>query len=124
MPVTDPTLVAWVAAKGIPAFPGAMTPTEALSGWMAGAAGSSSFPHRSPDRRSSASSTGPFPEIPVIPTGGVTVDTAANLIIAGAVAVGIGKLAHRRTGDQPGIAERGRRVMRVIKAARDSGRIG
>ena len=122
MPVTDPTVVAWVAAKGIPAFPGAMTPTEALSGWAAGAAAIKLFPASVTGPTFIRELHGPFPEIPVIPTGGVTVDTAASLIVAGAVAVGIGSWL-TGDGDPAGIAERGRRVMRVIQAARQSGRV-
>ena len=38
MPITDPALVASAAVRGIAAFPGAMTPTEAHTGWAAGAA--------------------------------------------------------------------------------------
>ncbi|HSS36081.1 MAG TPA: 2-dehydro-3-deoxyphosphogluconate aldolase, partial [Patescibacteria group bacterium] len=64
---------------------------------------------------------GPFPEIPVIPTGGVTVDTAAALIMAGAVAVGIGSWL-TGDGDPAGIAGRGRRIASVIRAARETGR--
>ena len=38
MPHLDAELVAWAAGRGIPAFPGAMTPTEILAAWRAGAA--------------------------------------------------------------------------------------
>ena len=64
---------------------------------------------------------GPFPYIPVVPTGGVTVDTAAALITAGAVAVGLGSWLIG-DGDPAGVAERGRRVAAVIRAARETGR--
>ncbi len=123
MPVTDPTLVAWAAAKGIPTFPGAMTPTEARAGWLAGAAGIKLFPASVTGPTFIRELHGPFPEIPVVPTGGVTVDTAGSLIIAGAVAVGIGGWLIG-DGDPGGIAGRGRRVMGVIRTARESGRSG
>lgn len=121
MPMTDPALVAWAAAQGVPVFPGAMTPTEALAGWAAGAAAIMLFP---------ASVTGPafirelhgqFPEIPIVATGGVTIDTAPGLIVAGAVAVGLGAWL-TGDGDPAGIAQRGRRMVAVIRAVRESGR--
>jgi 2-dehydro-3-deoxyphosphogluconate aldolase / (4S)-4-hydroxy-2-oxoglutarate aldolase len=122
MPVTDPTLVAWAAARGIPAFPGAMTPSEALAGWRAGAAGIKLFPASVTGPEFIREFHGPFPDIPVVPTGGVTVDTVASLITAGAVAVGIGSWLIG-DHDPAGIAQRGRRVVAVIRAARESGRV-
>lgn len=121
MPVTDPTLVGWAASRGIPAFPGAMTPTEALAGWAAGASAIKLFPASVTGPAFIRELHGPFPEIPVIPTGGVTVDTAAALIMAGAVAVGIGSWL-TGDGDPAGIAGRGRRIASVIRAARETGR--
>ena len=44
MPHTDPELVAWAASRGVPAFPGASTPTEILTAWRAGAAAVKLFP--------------------------------------------------------------------------------
>ena len=122
MPVTDPALVAWAAARGVPAFPGAMTPTEALAGWRAGAAGIKLFPASVTGPEFIREFHGPFPDIPVVPTGGVTVDTVASLITAGAVAVGIGSWLIG-DHDPAGIAQRGRRVVAVIRAARESGRV-
>ena len=121
MPITDPALVAWAAGRGVPAFPGAMTPTEAHTGWAAGAAAIKLFPASVTGPAFIRELHGPFPEIPVIPTGGVTVDTAAALIMAGAVAVGIGSWL-TGDGDPAGIAGRGRRIAAVIRAARETGR--
>ena len=121
MPITDVKLVAWAAGRGVPAFPGAMTPTEALAGWSAGAAAIKLFPASVTGPALIRELHGPFPEIPVIPTGGVTVDTAAALIMAGAVAVGIGSWL-TGDGDPAGIAGRGRRIASVIRAARETGR--
>ena len=123
MPVTDPALVAWAAERGVPAFPGAMTPTEALAGWRAGAAGIKLFPASVTGPEFIREFHGPFPDVPVVPTGGVTVDTVASLITAGAVAVGIGSWLIG-DHDPAGIAQRGRRVVAVIRAARESGRVG
>lgn len=121
MPVTDPTLVAWAAARGIPTLPGAMTPTEALAGWAAGAAAIKLFPASVTGPAFIRELHGPFPEIPIVATGGVTIDTAPGLIVAGAVAVGIGGWL-TGDGDPAGIAQRGRRMVAVIRAVRESGR--
>ena len=123
MPVTDHDLVAWAAERDVPALPGAMTPTEALAGWRAGAAGIKLFPASVTGPEFIREFHGPFPDVPVVPTGGVTVDTVAGLITAGAVAVGIGSWLIG-DHDPAGIAQRGRRVVAVIRAARESGRVG
>ncbi len=121
MPVTDPVLVSWAAARGIAAFPGAMTPTEALVGWRAGAAGIKLFPASVAGPTFVRELHGPFPDIPVIPTGGVTVETAPDFIVAGAVAVGIGSWL-TGDGDPERIAERGQRIVAAIGTARAGGR--
>lgn len=121
MPVTDPALVAWVAARGVPAFPGAMTPTEALTGWAAGAAAIKLFPASVTGPSFIRELHGPFHGIPVIPTGGITVDSAPGFILAGAIAVGLGGWL-MGDGDPAGIAERGRRVVAVVRAAHEGGR--
>ena len=123
MPVTDPAVVGWAAAHGIAAIPGALTPSEALVGWRAGAAAIKLFPASVAGPTWIRELHGPFPEIPVIPTGGVTVDTAPQLILAGAVAVGLGTWLIG-DGDPGGIAERGRRVVAVIRSAHEGGRLG
>jgi len=121
MPITDPALVAWAAARSVPAIPGAMTPTEVLAGWAAGAAAIKLFPASVTGPSFIRELHGPFHEIPVIPTGGVTVDSAPGFILAGAIAVGLGGWL-MGDGDPAGIAERGRRVVAVIRAAHEGGR--
>ena len=121
MPITDPDLVAWAAERGVPAIPGAMTPTEVHAGWAAGAAAIKLFPASVTGPKFIRELHGPFPYIPVVPTGGVTVDTAPALITAGAVAVGLGSWL-TGDGDPAGIAGRGRRIVAVIRAVRETGR--
>jgi 2-dehydro-3-deoxyphosphogluconate aldolase / (4S)-4-hydroxy-2-oxoglutarate aldolase len=60
---------------------------------------------------------GPFPDIPLIPTGGVTVVTAPDFIRAGAIAVGLGSWLIG-DGQPTGIAERGATVVRAVAEAR------
>jgi 2-dehydro-3-deoxyphosphogluconate aldolase/(4S)-4-hydroxy-2-oxoglutarate aldolase len=60
---------------------------------------------------------GPFPDIPVVPTGGVTIDTAASFIASGAVAIGMGGWLIGDRGPR-GITERARAVVAAVAAAR------
>jgi 2-dehydro-3-deoxyphosphogluconate aldolase/(4S)-4-hydroxy-2-oxoglutarate aldolase len=90
MPHTDCSLVTWAAERGVPAFPGAFTPTEILEGWRAGACAIKLFPASVAGPAFVREFRGPFPDIPLVPTGGVSAETAAAYLEAGAVAVGVG----------------------------------
>ena len=109
MPHLDADLVEWAAARGIPAFPGAATPTEIFAAWRAGAAAVKLFPASSAGPGFVRELRGPFPDIPVLPTGGVTLETAPAFITAGAVAVGMGGWLIG-DGDPAGIRARARQV--------------
>jgi hypothetical protein len=61
--------------RGIPAFPGASTPTEVLSRWRSGASAVKLFPASVVGPGFVREMRGPLPEIPLIPTGGVTIET-------------------------------------------------
>jgi 2-dehydro-3-deoxyphosphogluconate aldolase / (4S)-4-hydroxy-2-oxoglutarate aldolase len=117
MPHTDPVLIAWAAERGIPAFPGALSPTEVLAAWRAGAAAVKLFPASVAGPSAVRELRGPFPDIPLIPTGGVTAESAAAFVRAGALAVGIGSWL---TGgaDPAAIAERAALVVRAVADAR------
>jgi 2-dehydro-3-deoxyphosphogluconate aldolase/(4S)-4-hydroxy-2-oxoglutarate aldolase len=117
MPHTDPELIAWAAERGIPAFPGALTPTEILAAWRAGAAAVKLFPASVAGPNFVREFRGPFPDIPLVPTGGVTVETAPAFIRSGAIAVGIGSWL-TGDGEPTGIAERGAAVVRAVAEAR------
>lgn len=117
MPHTDPALIAWAAERGIAAFPGAFTPTEILVAWRAGAAAVKLFPASVAGPTFLREFRGPFPDIPLVPTGGVTLETAPAFIRAGAVAVGLGSWL-TGDGDPGGIAERGAQVVRTVAEAR------
>ena len=90
MPHTDPDLVAWAAARGVPSFPGAMTPTEILAAWRSGAAAVKVFPAGTLGASFVREVRGPLGEIPLVPTGGITADNAGSFLGAGAVALGVG----------------------------------
>ncbi|WP_035743715.1 bifunctional 4-hydroxy-2-oxoglutarate aldolase/2-dehydro-3-deoxy-phosphogluconate aldolase [Arthrobacter sp. MA-N2] len=78
------------AARGIPVYPGGLTPTELLEGWNAGATAVKVFPASTVGPGYLAQLRGPFPDIQVIPSGGVGTADAIAWIEAGAMAVSIG----------------------------------
>jgi 2-dehydro-3-deoxyphosphogluconate aldolase/(4S)-4-hydroxy-2-oxoglutarate aldolase len=117
MPHTDPVLIAWAAQRGVPVFPGALSPTEVLAAWRAGAAAVKLFPASVVGPAFVRESRGPFPEIPLIPTGGLTAESAAAFVEAGAVAVGMGGWL-MGDADPVGIEQRGREIVAVVERAR------
>jgi 2-dehydro-3-deoxyphosphogluconate aldolase/(4S)-4-hydroxy-2-oxoglutarate aldolase len=75
---------------GVPVAPGVATPTEALTAYEAGADFVKLFPAAALGPGYLSSLGGPLPQIPVMPTGGVGTDNAADFFEAGAIAVGVG----------------------------------
>jgi 2-dehydro-3-deoxyphosphogluconate aldolase / (4S)-4-hydroxy-2-oxoglutarate aldolase len=118
MPHTDAELVAWAAEHGVPTLPGAATPTEVLAAWRAGASAVKLFPASALGPSFVRELAGPFPDIPVVPTGGVTAETAGSFIAAGAVAVGLGSWLVG-DGDPAGVTARARQVVSAVSAARE-----
>ena len=117
MPHTDPELVGWAAMRGIPTLPGAFTPSEVLAAWRAGAAAVKLFPASVAGPAFVRECRGPFPEIPLVPSGGVTVQSARDFIRAGALAVGVGSWL---IGDAAptGVTGRARQIVGAIANAR------
>jgi 2-dehydro-3-deoxyphosphogluconate aldolase/(4S)-4-hydroxy-2-oxoglutarate aldolase len=74
---------------GMPAIPGALTPTEIEAAWRAGAALVKLFPARSHGPAYVADLLKPLAGVPLLCTGGVTVENASEYLDAGAAAVGI-----------------------------------
>lgn len=71
-------------------MPGALTPTEVITAWQAGADFVKVFPCDVLGPQHLKALRGPLPQVKMIPTGGVTLETAADFIKAGASALGIG----------------------------------
>jgi 2-dehydro-3-deoxyphosphogluconate aldolase/(4S)-4-hydroxy-2-oxoglutarate aldolase len=112
-PNTDPELIRWAAGEGVPMFPGAMTPSEIVTAWNAGAAAVKVFPASVLGPTFLREVRGPLPQIPLIPTGGVNADTARPLLDAGAVAIGIGSWLTGST-DRGEVLSRARQLRSVI----------
>jgi 2-dehydro-3-deoxyphosphogluconate aldolase/(4S)-4-hydroxy-2-oxoglutarate aldolase len=117
MPHTDAALIAWAAGRSIPCFPGALTPTEILTAWRAGATAVKLFPASVAGPAFVREFRGPFPDIPLVPTGGITVESAPAFIRAGALAVGIGSWL-TGDGEPAGIARRGAQAVAAVAEAR------
>jgi 2-dehydro-3-deoxyphosphogluconate aldolase/(4S)-4-hydroxy-2-oxoglutarate aldolase len=71
-------------------FPGAFTPTEVVAAWEAGADIVKIFPSDFVGPGYLKALSGPLPQIRLMPTGGVNLQTAADFLRAGACALGIG----------------------------------
>jgi 2-dehydro-3-deoxyphosphogluconate aldolase/(4S)-4-hydroxy-2-oxoglutarate aldolase len=89
---------------GLPVLAGALTPTEVLAAHRAGATAVKVFPASSLGPGHVAALRAPFPDIPLVPVGGIGVDDVARYLDAGAVAVGVG--APLTGGDPTGLAAR------------------
>ena len=89
-PHTDLALAARAAEAGVAYLPGALTPTEIVAAWAAGAAAVKLFPARLGGPRYLRDIREPLNDIPIVPTGGVSPDNVAEWFASGAVAVGVG----------------------------------
>ncbi len=87
-PHVDPEIVRWAVAHDVPAIPGAFTATEILTAWNAGASGVKVFPAAALGPEIVATLLGPLADVPLMPSGGITIETARAYLDAGAVSVG------------------------------------
>ncbi len=90
-PSFHPDVVAKTKQLGKVSIPGALTPTEVITAWRAGADYVKIFPCSAVGGAPYLKALlAPFPELQLIPTGGVTLQTAADFLKAGARALGVG----------------------------------
>ncbi len=90
---TPHTDIAMIEQSGdIPIIPGALSPTEIVTAWNAGASCVKVFPVQAVGGASYIKGLqAPLGHIPLIPTGGVTVDNAKGFLLAGAIAIGLSR---------------------------------
>jgi 2-dehydro-3-deoxyphosphogluconate aldolase / (4S)-4-hydroxy-2-oxoglutarate aldolase len=89
-PHVDLRLIQAATSAEVPIVPGALTPTEIIAAWQSGATAVKIFPIQAVGGASYLQVLqGPIGDVPLIPTGGVTVVNAIDLLAAGAVAVGL-----------------------------------
>jgi 2-dehydro-3-deoxyphosphogluconate aldolase/(4S)-4-hydroxy-2-oxoglutarate aldolase len=89
-PNTNPGVISWAVGYRVPALPGAMTPTEVVAAWNAGAAAVKLFPASALPSSYLRELRGPLPDVLLVPTGGVDAETAQGWLSSGAAAVGVG----------------------------------
>jgi 2-dehydro-3-deoxyphosphogluconate aldolase/(4S)-4-hydroxy-2-oxoglutarate aldolase len=90
-PSFHPDVVEVTKDMGKVSIPGSLTPTEVITAWRAGADYVKIFPCSAMGGASYLKALlAPFPELRLIPTGGVTLQTAADFLNAGARALGVG----------------------------------
>lgn len=128
--VVSPSLhlavIATTKRLGKISIPGALTPTEAITAWNAGADYVKIFPCSAMGGASYLKALlAPFPHLKLIPTGGVTLQTAESFLRAGARALGIGSdlvnLAAVDEGHPETITESARAYLKVFADYRSAG---
>jgi 2-dehydro-3-deoxyphosphogluconate aldolase/(4S)-4-hydroxy-2-oxoglutarate aldolase len=107
---------------------GALTPTEVIAAWKAGSDMVKIFPCGNVGgAKYIRTLKGPLPQIPMVPTGGVNLETAGDFIRAGAEALGIGSelvsSSALQSRDTLEITRAARRYISIIAEARNSNRI-
>ncbi len=122
-PSLHPEVIRVTKANNKISCPGALTPTEAITAWNAGVDYVKIFPCSAVGGASYLKSLlAPFPHLRLIPTGGVTLQTAASFIQAGARALGVGSdlvnLAAIDAGHPETITETARAYLKAIAEAR------
>src|SRR3712207_2081522 len=109
-------------ATGLPAMAGVLTPTEDMRGVRLGVDVMNLFPGSLGGSSYLCSLRGPFPDVPFMPTGGVSPCHAGGWLAAGAISAGARRqLAYARgtrDRDFAGIREKGRRFLAAIREAR------
>ncbi len=106
-----------------PICPGVLTPTEVITAWSAGVDFVKVFPCGSVGGASYVKNLkGPFPQVKIIPTGGVSLTTAADFIRAGASALGVGTdlvdVKAIRDGNADVVTERARQFLEIVRETR------
>jgi 2-dehydro-3-deoxyphosphogluconate aldolase/(4S)-4-hydroxy-2-oxoglutarate aldolase len=107
-----------------PIMPGALTPTEVVTAWEAGADAVKVFPASAVGGAKYIKALkGPFPQIEMIPTGGVNLETAADFLKAGACAVAVGgELIDPETikaGKYEIFEERAKQYLEIVRKTRE-----
>ncbi|HEV2733163.1 MAG TPA: bifunctional 4-hydroxy-2-oxoglutarate aldolase/2-dehydro-3-deoxy-phosphogluconate aldolase [Terriglobales bacterium] len=122
-PGLDVQTVEFAVREGILMMAGALTPTEVINAWNAGSDFVKIFPcGQVGGPKYIKALKGPLPQIPLVPTGGVNLNTAAEFIEAGAAALGIGgELVQSdalKSGKPEIIVENARKFLAIVKQAR------
>lgn len=124
-PGLDRATIGFVNSKDILMIAGALTPTEVVTAWKHGSDLVKIFPCSAVGGAGYIKALkGPLPQIPLIPTGGVNLQTAADFIRAGSEALGIGgelvQASALDAGTPNVITALARQFFEIVQAARSS----
>ena len=121
-PPCNETLAQAMTQTGLVVMVGALTPTEVFNAYQLGSDIVKVFPGALVGPSYFKNLHGPFPQIPLMPTGGVSVDNVAEWFAAGAVAVGAGSelcpTQWAKEGRFNDITQRAREFVAAVQAAR------
>ena len=125
-PALNLETIACCRELGVAVMPGALTPTEVVQAWNAGADFVKVFPAGAVGGASYLKALkAPLPQIELVPTGGVSLKTAADFIKAGAAALGVGAdlvdIKAIREGQAALITERAKQFVEIVREARATG---
>ena len=121
-PVCEPELIKAMVASGLATMAGAFTPTEVFQAYSLGTDVVKIFPGSLAGPSYIKALKGPFPNIPMMPTGGVNAGNVADWFAAGVVAVGAGselcppQLAKEGKFDE--ISKKAAEFVQVVQKAR------
>lgn len=124
-PALNLDTIACCRRYGVAIMPGALTPTEVVAAWQAGADMVKVFPCSAVGGASYIKALkAPLPQVDLVPTGGVNLKTAADFIKAGSTALGVGAdlvdLAALRQGGAAILTDRARQFVELVRAARQA----
>ncbi|BBO35506.1 bifunctional 4-hydroxy-2-oxoglutarate aldolase/2-dehydro-3-deoxy-phosphogluconate aldolase [Lacipirellula parvula] len=121
-PILNLDVIAMAHRYDCVAVPGAMTPTEIATAWTAGADVVKVFPANHFGPQYLRDVHGPLPQVKLTPTGGVDLNTAADWIKAGAVAIGVGSSLVKKdlvnAGNWDGLSSLAKQYVDIVATAR------
>ena len=117
-PALNLDTIAYCREQDVAVMPGALTPTEVVQAWNAGADFVKIFPAGAVGGPSYLKALkAPLPQLELVPTGGVSLKTAADFIKAGAAALGVG--SDLLAGESAAITERAKQYVEIVRQARE-----
>lgn len=121
-PSTNVEVIELCRRYGKAIMPGAFTPTEVVQAWQAGADIVKIFPSDIHGSKYLRALRGPLPQVRMMPTGGVALDTAADFLRAGACALGVGSSLVEAdavaTGNMQRIESLARQFVQLVRETR------
>jgi 2-dehydro-3-deoxyphosphogluconate aldolase / (4S)-4-hydroxy-2-oxoglutarate aldolase len=121
-PTTKPAVIEMCNRYSKVTMPGAFTPTEILTAWESGADYVKVFPSSVAGPKYIKDIKAPLPHIPLVPTGGVSIENAGEFIQAGSAALGVGSALVNNKVIEAGqfeiLTENARKLIAAVQAAR------